>query len=136
MKDFIEISDIKLSEISGTKYKCIIIKSGITGTANAFAEINGSKIPIYKDYKEETLINAVNNGLFENVPALYRSEDEHLQGFNTGIDNYIGTFTNVKWNDELKQVEGVLNLKTGGALAQKFKKTIVNTGDNNIMLIL
>ena len=121
MKDIIEISDIKLTEGSGARYKCIIIKAGMTETANATAEVDGKKIPIYKNYTERALRNAVSDGLFENIPALLRSEEEHLQCSNTGIDRYIGTFNEVKWNDRHKQVEGVLNLKSGGDAVNGFK---------------
>ncbi|MFI5144881.1 MAG: hypothetical protein ACHQJ4_04735, partial [Ignavibacteria bacterium] len=113
-----------LTEGSGAKYKCIIIKAGMTETANAVAEVDGNKIPIYKNYTEHALKNAVSNGLFENIPALFRSEEEHLQCSNTGIDRYIGTFNEVKWNDEAKQVEGVLNLKSGGEAVNGFKKML------------
>ncbi len=129
MKDIIEISNIQLTEGSGSKYKCILIKAGLTDTANAFAEIEGKKIPIYKNYTEDALKNAVVKGLFENIPALFRSEDEHLNGINTGINSYIGTFTDIKWNDVHKQVEGILNMKTGGEAADKFKLMIDKTKD-------
>ncbi len=127
MIDIIEISNIQLTEGSGSKYKCIIIKAGLTDTANSFAEIEGEKVPIYKDYTENALRNAVDKGLFENIPALFRSEDEHLLGINSGINSYVGTFTDVKWNDKQKQVEGILNLKTGGEAADKFKQMIDKT---------
>ena len=126
MKDIIEISDIKLTEGSGARYKCIIIRAGMTETANAFAEVDGNKIPIYKNYTEQALKDAVTKGLFENLPALYRSEDEHLNCSNTGINSYIGTFTGVTWNDENKQVEGYLNLKSGGETVSRFMQMLNN----------
>ena len=126
MKDIIEISNIRLTESikPNSKYKCVIIKAGLTSTANAYSELDGKKIPIYKNYTEEALQKAVNAGLFENVPALYRSDEEHLQGKNTGVNQVVGTFTDVSWNDENKQVEGIFNLKHGGEYAERFKQKL------------
>jgi hypothetical protein len=129
IKDLLEISNILLTESikPNSKYKCVIIKAGLTNSANAFAEIEGRKVPIYKNYTEDALREAVRKGLFENVPALYRSDEEHLQGKNTGVNQIVGTITNAKWNGELKQVEGIFNLKTGGKFAERFKQKLQNT---------
>jgi hypothetical protein len=126
MKDFLEITDIHLTESikPNSKYRCVIIKAGITNTANAYAGHNGVKVPIYKNYTEEALKEAVQNGIFENVPALYRSDDEHLQGANTGVNRVVGSFTDVKWNESEKQVEGTLNLKSGSEIAERFRKKL------------
>jgi hypothetical protein len=129
IKDLIEISGIELNESSkinagGSKYRCVIIKAGMTNSANAFAELDGKKVPIYKNYTEEALKEAVENGLFENVPALYRTEEEHLHGSDTGVNRIVGTFTDVTWNDELKQVEGIFNLKKGSVFAEAFRKKL------------
>ncbi len=130
MKELIEISEIQLTESlsPNSKYKCIIIKAGMTSTANTFATLDGKKIPIYKNYTEKSLREAVNNGIFENVPALVRSEDEHLHGKNTGVNQVVGSFTNVKWNNANKQVEGILNLKSGGEFAERFKEKLRKLG--------
>jgi hypothetical protein len=81
MKEFIEISNIQLTESikPSSKYRGVIIKAGLTATANAFSELDGKKIPIYKNYTAKALKEAVDAGLFENVPALFRSGEEHLQ---------------------------------------------------------
>jgi hypothetical protein len=98
----------------------------MTSTANAFATLDGKKIPIYKNYTEKSLREAVNNGIFENVPALVRSEDEHLHGKNTGVNQVVGSFTNVKWNNANKQVEGILNLKSEVSLQNTLRRSLGN----------
>lgn len=74
--DLLEISDIKLTESLslGSRYKCIIIRSGITNSANAYADVDGKKVPVYKFYTESALREAVAKGIFENAPALLRSK--------------------------------------------------------------
>ncbi|MGA2669629.1 MAG: hypothetical protein ABSF32_12065 [Ignavibacteria bacterium] len=129
IKDLIEISGIELNESSkinrsGSKYRCVIIKAGLTNSANAFAELDGRKVPIYKNYTENVLKEAVEKGLFENVPALFRTEEEHLRGTNTGVNRIVGIFTDVKWNDERKQVEGIFNLSKGSQFAEAFRKKL------------
>jgi hypothetical protein len=126
IKDLIEMSNIRLTESLklNSKYKCVIIKAGLTSTANAYAELDGKSVPVFKNYTEEALREAVRNGLFENVPALYRSDEEHLHGKNTGVNQVVGTFTNVKWNSELKQVEGIFNLKNGGEFVERFRQKL------------
>lgn len=126
IKDFLEITDIHLTESikPNSKYRCIIIKAGMTNTANAYAELNGVKVPIHKNYTEEALREAVKSGVFENVPALYRSDDEHLSGANTGVNRVVGSFTDIIWNESEKQVEGTLNLKHGGEFAERFKQKL------------
>lgn len=122
------IPSIELTEsiLEGKKYNCIIIKAGQTETANAFTIVNGLSVPIYKYYTEEALQEAVEKGLFENIIAVWRSTDEHLSGQNTGINQIVGTFTEVKWNPELKQVEGIFNIKQGGSVAESFKTWLGN----------
>lgn len=124
--DSLEISDIKLTESlsPGSRYKCIIIRSGITNSANACADVDGKKVPVYKFYTESALKEAVANGIFENAPAILRSEEEHLQGNDTGINKIVGTFTDVEWNDSSKQVEGILNLKKGTSTSEAFRKKL------------
>ena len=132
IKDFLEITGIHLTESikPNSKYRCVIIKTGITSTANAYAEVNGAKVPIHKNYTEEALREAVENGVFENVPALYRSEEEHLQGKNTGVNRVVGSFTDVVWNQSLRQVEGTFNLKNGGEFAERFKQKLQQAWQN------
>lgn len=112
-KDILEISNIKLSEcIEGSKYKCILIKAGETNTANMSVNINGKIEYVYKNYTAESIINAVNEGLFENAPALIRSTQEHLKVENTGINSYVGYYTNVIWNESLQCAEAIYNPTT------------------------
>ena len=61
IKDLIEISNIRLTESlkPNSKYKCVIIKAGLTSTANAYAELEGKSIPVFKNYTEESLKEAV-----------------------------------------------------------------------------
>jgi len=127
IKDLIEISNIRLTESikPNSKYKCIIIRAGLTSTANAHADLDGNSVPVFKNYTEEALREAVRNGLFENVPALFRSDEEHLHGKNTGVNQVVGAFTNVRWNSELKQVEGIFNLKNGGEFVERFRKKLI-----------
>jgi hypothetical protein len=131
IKDLLEINGIELNESlkldsGGSKYRCVLIKAGVTNSANAFTEIGGKKVPVYKNYTESALKEAVEKGLFENIPALFRTEEEHLKGTNTGVNSIVGTFTEVKWNDELKQVEGIFNLKRGSAFAEAFRQKLDN----------
>jgi hypothetical protein len=61
IKDLIEISNIRLTESlkPNSKYKCVIIKAGLTSTANAYAELEGKSIPVFKNYTEEPLKEAL-----------------------------------------------------------------------------
>lgn len=126
LTDYLEITGISLIESikKYSKYKCIIIKAGLTKTANTYTDLNGVKVPLYKNYTEKALREAVEKGVFENVPALFRSDEEHLRGADTGINSVVGSFSDVKWNDTDKQVEGKLNLKTGGEIAGRFRKML------------
>jgi len=104
------ISSIKISEcISPDKYKCIIIQAGETKTANLPLEIDGKTIYAYKNYTPEAIEEAVNAGLFENAPALLRDKKSHLNVEDTGINSYVGNFSNVVYNYNNKCAEGIFN---------------------------
>ena len=110
-KDTLVITNIKLSESleSGNKYKCIIILAGETNTPNLTLNINNNPIALYKCYTAESIKDAIDNGLFENAPALLRSTESHLKVENTGINSYCGNFTNTSWNESIKGAEAIFN---------------------------
>ncbi len=110
-KDILEISNIKLSESldSGSKYKCILIRAGMTKTANLTLNVNNTSVNAFKNYTAESIKQAIESGLFENAPALIRSVDSHLKVENTGINSYAGNYTNVVWNEELQCAEAIYN---------------------------
>ncbi|NOS85239.1 MAG: hypothetical protein HOP31_08880 [Ignavibacteria bacterium] len=117
---------VKLTEalVPGSKYKCDILYAGITATANTFAEVNGAKIPVFKNYTEKACIEAVNNKIFEGVPALLRSEGDHLSAENTGVNSQVGWYSNVTWDSVKKCITGIFNVKNGEGLAESFKQSL------------
>lgn len=109
---------------AGSKYKCVVITAGMTSTANTFANVNGVQIPVYKNYTENALIEAVNNGIFEGVPCLLRDENSHLGADNTGVNAQVGWVSNTTWDDAGKCVTGIFNVKNGDGLAASFKQKL------------
>lgn len=104
------VNHIKLGEcIGANKYKCILIEAGETKSANLPLNINGQLTYVYKNYTAEAIQEAVESGLFENAPALIRDKDSHLSAQNTGINSYVGNFTNVVYNVVTKCAEGIFN---------------------------
>lgn len=117
---------VKLTEAieAGNKYKCIVLSSGMTSTANTFATVNGVQIPVYKNYTEQACIEAVKNGLFEGVPCLLRDENAHLGAENTGVNSQVGWISNTAWDDTIKAITGIFNVKKGEGLAEAFKQKL------------
>lgn len=118
MKDIIEISDIRLTEGSGTKYKCIIIKAGITETANAFAEVNGNGIKesgkgilteamktsdlasIFKNALNKSMVSEYTFSAYNNDWRKLVSEIVPRQDFKENTVTRIGGYTNLPVVDE------------------------------------
>ncbi len=94
----------------GNKYRCIIIKAGQTVSANNICEVDGKKILVSKNYLSEALREAVENKIFEGAPALFRSVGQHLAAENTGVNSYIGNFSEVSFNEDSQQVEATLTI--------------------------
>jgi len=117
---------VRLTEAieAGSKYKCVVITAGMTSTANTFANVNGVQIPVYKNYTENALIEAVNNGIFEGVPCLLRDENSHLGADNTGVNAQVGWVSNTTWDNIGKCVTGIFNVKNGDGLAASFKQKL------------
>ncbi len=123
VKDIIRLSKVKLieSDLYGSCYRAVILKAGETNSANKQIEVNGQKVMMKKYYTPEACKKAVEDGLFEGCPAILRSENEHLTGFNTGINQYVGNFKNAEWNEELQQVEADFYPATNSAFSKNFK---------------
>ena len=119
--DNIQIATLIESIESGNKYRCIIIRPGVTSSANTFAMHEGRKVAVKKNYPKEVLKAAANNGFFEGVPMILRSEHEHLSQQNQDINQIVGYFTETAWNEEANAVVGTFNLKRSNALSSSFK---------------
>lgn len=117
---------VRLTEAieAGSKYKCIVLSSGLTSTANTFANVNGVQIPVYKNYTEQACIEAVKNKIFEGVPCLLRDKNAHLGAENTGVNAQVGWISNVEWDNTLKAVTGIYNVKQGEGIAESFKQKL------------
>ena len=110
--------------VKGSKYKVALIEAGETSTANKLQEINGQVHLIKKYYTKEALKQAVAEGVFEGCPAMLRDEKEHLRGDDTGINKYIGNYSNVYYNDETDRVEGTLTVAVNQEYSKKFKEIL------------
>lgn len=121
-----QISTLLESLEQGTKYKCLIIKAGTTSSPNTYAEYQGRRVPVKKNYSKEVLQEAVAQGLFDNIPMLLRSEDEHLNDKNKSVDNIVGIFTGAYYDEEQDGIVATLNIKKGKGLSESFRKGLVN----------
>lgn len=123
-KKNILIESVKLIESVGDKYRCIIIEPGVTLTANTIVEHEGKQVTVKKEYPAEVLKEAFSRGVFEGVPFLVRSEDEHLTFKNNTTDNIAGYFTETKWDDELNAGTGLLNIRKGSTFTEEIKSKL------------
>jgi hypothetical protein len=122
---FDNIQYIELVEAldNGNRYKCIIIKPGVTISANTYTMHEGKRIAVKKNYPASVLQEAVTRGMFEGVSMLLRSESDHLAQKNGDIKNVVGYFTETSWDGQ--QVTGILNIKQSRGLAGAFKEHLL-----------
>jgi len=124
-------SILLLNEINaGSKYRCVIIKAGVTATANKSMKVGGQTVMVKKDYSAKAIREADRKRLFEGAPAMLRTADEHLSGDNTGINQYVGYYNNTSWNESEQREEGDLNITTNKPANKKFRTTLKKLWDS------
>ncbi len=82
---------LEATEVSqGGKWRVALIKAGVSKNGN--------------NYPASVLKKAV--PLFEGVRALLRSDEEHLTGKGKSVENLVGVFENVEWDNKRQAIVG------------------------------